>query len=64
MSLAPKQSKNEVKKTEKLIEGRDFYFEGNLMVLTEIYHLNRGYCCGNGCRHCPYQSKNVSSSSE
>ena len=33
----------------------DFYIdEIGLMVFTEIYHLKRGYCCGNGCRHCPY----------
>jgi 2-iminoacetate synthase ThiH len=31
-----------------------FYFENGLMVFTEKYHLNRGYCCKNGCRHCPY----------
>lgn len=33
----------------------DFYFdrEGR-MVFTEAYHLRRGYCCGSGCRHCPY----------
>lgn len=24
------------------------------MVLTEQYHQERGYCCGNGCRHCPF----------
>jgi hypothetical protein len=24
------------------------------VVWTEAYHLKRGYCCGNGCRHCPY----------
>ncbi|MCU0471145.1 MAG: DUF5522 domain-containing protein [Arcicella sp.] len=24
------------------------------MVFTEAYHLKRGYCCKNGCRHCPY----------
>ncbi|HEX6193833.1 MAG TPA: DUF5522 domain-containing protein [Chitinophagaceae bacterium] len=29
------------------------------MVLTEEYHLARGYCCGNGCKHCPYDYKNV-----
>lgn len=33
----------------------DFYFDTNgLMVFTKSYHLKRGYCCGNGCRHCPY----------
>ena len=30
------------------------YFENGMMVFTEAYHLQRGYCCGNGCRHCPY----------
>lgn len=23
-------------------------------VFTELAHLRRGTCCGNGCRHCPY----------
>ncbi len=41
---------------KRLEEGRDFYFEGGLMVLTAHYLLSRGYCCGNGCRHCPYPS--------
>lgn len=46
---------------KQLIEGVDFYFnEQGLMVLTEKYHLERGYCCGNGCRHCPYQYERVS----
>lgn len=25
-----------------------------LFVLTAQYLLERGYCCDNGCRHCPY----------
>jgi hypothetical protein len=32
----------------------EFYFERGLTVFTEAHHLRRGYCCGNGCRHCPY----------
>jgi hypothetical protein len=33
----------------------DFYFDqGGLIVFTAAYHLRRGYCCGSGCRHCPY----------
>jgi hypothetical protein len=41
-------------------EDEDFYYnpEGYI-VLTEEYHLARGYCCGNGCKHCPYDYKNV-----
>ncbi|MGN6541267.1 MAG: DUF5522 domain-containing protein [Ginsengibacter sp.] len=47
-------------KDENFIEGIHFYFDRTgLMVLTEEYHLERGYCCGNGCRHCPYNYENV-----
>ena len=46
---------------KQLIEGVDYYFnEAGLMVLTEKYLLDRDYCCGNGCRHCPYDYKRVS----
>jgi hypothetical protein len=37
-----------------LVEGEDYYFDKGLMVFTADYHLRRGYCCDNGCRHCPY----------
>ena len=26
-------------------------------VLTEYYLLQRGHCCGAGCRHCPYDAE-------
>jgi len=29
------------------------------MVMTASYHLDRGYCCGNACLHCPYDYENV-----
>ena len=33
----------------------DYYFnEQGLMVFTAAYHLKRGRCCKNGCRHCPW----------
>jgi hypothetical protein len=25
-----------------------------LFVMTSVYLRGRGYCCGSGCRHCPY----------
>lgn len=37
-----------------LVEGEDYYVENGLMVLTAPYLLRRGYCCEQGCRHCPY----------
>jgi len=33
----------------------DHYLEaGGRLVFTAAYHLRRGYCCDNGCRHCPF----------
>lgn len=44
----------------KLTEGIDFYYdEHDNMVLTAKYHLDKGYCCGCGCRHCPFEYENV-----
>jgi hypothetical protein len=45
----------------KLIENIDYYIDerSGLMVLTAHVHLTRGFCCGNGCRECPYFPKNV-----
>lgn len=41
-------------KTEKLIEDLDYYIENGNYVFTTWFHLKRGTCCGNNCRHCPY----------
>ena len=47
-------------KQTDLIEGIDFYLnKDGYIVLTEKYHLEKGYCCGMGCLHCPYQYQNV-----
>lgn len=37
------------------LEDGDYYLENGLFVFTAQYHLKRGYCCGSGCRHCPYR---------
>ena len=64
--MPDKPEKNE--KAKKFVENVDYYFENGLMVLTAEFLLKRGYCCGSGCRHCPYpkdeqdQSRNSSSS--
>ena len=55
------QSVDEVSSTGNskpaLVEGTDYYLEGGLMVFTAHYLSRRGYCCANGCRHCPYESE-------
>jgi hypothetical protein len=42
------------KTTLPLVEGVDYYMEGEKLVFTSTYHLKRGYCCNSKCRHCPY----------
>jgi hypothetical protein len=31
-----------------------YYSEEGYIIFTEKYLLKRGYCCQNGCKHCPY----------
>lgn len=35
-------------------EGKDYYLDNGVIILTERYHIKRGKCCGGLCRHCPY----------
>ncbi|MBX9791697.1 MAG: hypothetical protein K2Y37_22470 [Pirellulales bacterium] len=41
------------------VAGLDYYLERGRLVFTCEYHLNRGYCCRSGCRHCPYEKSGV-----
>ena len=47
-----------IKETINKSSTKDYYWENGKMVMTEDYHLNRGYCCKSGCRHCPYENNN------
>lgn len=41
-------------------EGKAYYYdEDGMMVLTAAFLLQRGNCCGNACKHCPYDYNNV-----
>ena len=45
---------------QELIEGVHYYMnDDGYVVLTAQYHLERGYCCGNGCLNCPYNYEKV-----
>ena len=37
------------------LEKEDYYIVDGKYVFTETYHLKRGSCCGNGCKHCPFE---------
>ncbi|MBC7420360.1 MAG: hypothetical protein H7328_06485 [Bdellovibrio sp.] len=42
---------------QKACENSEFTYidpETGLQVLTAYYMTQRGYCCTNRCRHCPY----------
>lgn len=40
-------------------EGVDYYVDSRgRYVFTGHYLKRRGYCCGNGCRHCPWHTHN------
>lgn len=45
---------------QSLTQGIDFHInENGYVVFTKQYHLDRGFCCGHGCLHCPYGYENV-----
>ena len=47
-------------KESKLTSGQDYYLdESGLMVLTAKFLLKRGFCCGSGCKHCPYEESTL-----
>jgi hypothetical protein len=41
--------------------GQDTYIDpqSGYQVLTSEAHFKRGVCCGNQCRHCPFEYVNV-----
>ena len=40
--------------SKDLINNIDYYIEGERVIFTALAHIKRGSCCGNGCKHCPY----------
>jgi hypothetical protein len=44
-----------VSKKENMIKDVDYYIDPKGMwVFTAAYHEARGYCCGQACKHCPF----------
>ena len=46
------------------IQDIHFYKEGGQLVFTALFHIQRGKCCGNECRHCPYNPKHKRSNDQ
>ncbi|CAH1785486.1 unnamed protein product [Owenia fusiformis] len=47
--------------SKALKNGKNMYIdpETGYNVMTRQFHLKRGKCCGNACRHCPFDQCNV-----
>jgi hypothetical protein len=46
-----------VRSNKEFVQGKHFYLENGKVVFTELYHKERGCCCGKKCRHCPFDPK-------
>lgn len=44
---------------QEFIENVHYYIYEGKVIMTEKYHLERGFCCGNNCINCPYEPKAV-----
>jgi hypothetical protein len=45
-------------------QGKDYYLEKGVVVMTESYLKKRGTCCGGGCRHCVYEPTHTKGNKE
>ena len=41
----------------EFIKDIHYYMDDVRVVFTALYHIQRGECCGNKCKHCPYTLK-------
>ena len=44
------------RRKQKLVFGKDYFYESGRCVLTREYLLTMGECCNNHCPQCPYKS--------
>jgi 2-iminoacetate synthase ThiH len=49
---------------QEFIRDVHYYLDGDKVVFTEAYYLQRGYCCGNKCRHCPFTKPAIKGNKE
>lgn len=46
-----------IKRHKSSIDNEQYFYtdpKTGYKVFTAVYLRERGYCCGSGCRHCPY----------
>jgi hypothetical protein len=48
----------DIKFSDGLVQGVDYELSSEgYRIMSEKYLRERGYCCGNGCKNCPYFPK-------
>ena len=57
MPAEPKRPTLEEFAARPLLPGDYYTTPEGYLVFTAQYHQRRGYCCGSGCRHCPWNFK-------
>ena len=43
------------RRKQKLVCGKDYFYENGRCILTRSYLLTLGECCNNNCPQCPYK---------
>jgi hypothetical protein len=51
-------------KKKEFVKDVDYYLESGYVIFTEKYLKERTFCCGNNCRHCPYEPKAIKGNKE
>ena len=51
------------RRKQKLVLGKDYFYQNGHCVLTRSYLLSQGECCNNNCPQCPYKPVPSSASS-
>ena len=44
---------------KEFIKDIDYYLEDGFVIFTESYLKEKVECCGNNCRHCPYEKPSI-----
>ena len=47
----------EFSKIDQLDKEDYYHAKEGYIIFTKKYHLKRGYCCNNNCKHCPYRKE-------
>lgn len=46
-------------KKKEFVKDIDYYLESGYVIFTEKYLTERKVCCGNSCRHCPFEPRAI-----